>query len=794
MLGRSVALLCVIALLAGCSSPEDRVASYLDKAQQLFDEGEYVEARIEARNAAQIRPKNAQARLLLAKLAMEQKAYIEALNHLQIAGESDPDLLEARVMLGFIYYYGRAYEELAQQVDIANRLAPDDSEVLLMNARLLEANGDKAAALEKLDQSVRADPSNAQAIGFMASLAVDLESPDAGIAIIDERLGAVAADDAETLRALKALLLSDSGRKDEAEAEIRRLAEDFPDNERYPEALTRYYVAEGRVEDAERVLRGVISQDQADIGRQIDLIRFLAGQRNSESAEAALKDFIRNSPDAPELRLALGQLYDSDGRLDDAVVEYERTIAMAPGTNESFVAQNRIVSVLARRGESEEARALVDRILADRPDDEDALLARAAFNMASGRYQDVIADARVIVRKNPASEDGRIVMARAHQALGESLLAQDAYRAVLDDNPGSVPAATGLATLLVEGGKPGEALVVLEPVTQAGQTEVAALEVLAVALTALGDLEAAENAARRIVESDAGSGSGDYQFGRIAEQRGDLSEAISFYERALEKDPALLAALQALVSVSLSDDRAEEAIEASRRFIAENPDQSGARLLLGSAYLQAGRLPLAEQEFERLIADEPALPQAYVNLAAVYDDDSAQRYETLRRGLRANPEDLRLGIMVGLEYERHGRIDDAIAAYEEAMALNPDNALVPNNLAMLLLDHRSDQQSLRRALELARRFERSNEPTELDTLGWAYYRNGDYPAAVRLLERVVASVGEVAVLRYHLGMAYRAAGNLIQAEAELARAVDMADPSFAGLDEARAVLAELRAG
>ncbi len=792
MLARSVALLCVIALLAACSSPEDRVASYLDKARQLFDEGQYVEARIEARNAVQIRPKNAQARLLLAELALEQKAYVAALNHLKIAVETEPELLDARLSLGFLYYYGRALEELSEQVEIANRLAPQDPRVLLMNARLLEARGDKTAALDKLDKSLRADPSSAQAIGFMASLAAELQGEDAGIAVINGYLGAVAADEVETLRALKAVFLSNAGRDDEVEAEIRQLAADYPDNERYPEALTRYYVAEGRVEDAEQVLRDVIRRDQADVGRQIDLIQFLAGQRDSESAEAALKDFIRNSPDSPELRLTLGQLYDSEGRLDDAIVEYERTIAMAPGSNESFVAQNRIVSVLARRGKSDAARALVERILAERPDDEGALLARAAFNMASGHYQDVIADARVIVRKNPASEDGRIMMARVHQALGETLLAQDAYRSVLDDNPTSAPAATGLATLLVEGGKPGEALAVLEPVTQSEQTDVAALEVLAVALTALGDLEAAENAARRIVESDSGSGSGDYQFGRIAETRGDINEAISFYKRALQKDPALLAALQALVSVSLSGGRSNEAIEASQQFIADNPDQSGARLLLASAYLQAGRASAAEQEFKQLIADEPALPQAYVNLAAVYDDDSDQRYETLRRGLRANPEDLRLGILLGLEYERHGRVDDAIAAYEEAMALNPDNALVPNNLAMLLLDHRSDESNLGRAMELSRRFERSDEATELDTLGWAYYRNGDYPAAVRVLERVVASVGEVAVLRYHLGMAYRAAGNLVQAEAELARAVALADQPFTGIEEAKVALAELR--
>ncbi len=59
----------------------------------------------------------------------------------------------------------------------------------------------------------------------------------------------------------------------------------------------------------------------------------------------------------------------------------------------------------------------------------------------------------------------------------------------------------------------------------------------------------------------------------------------------------------------------------------------------------------------------------------------------------------------------------------------------------------------------------------LDTLGWAHYRAGQYTEAVSVLERVVAKAGQFAVFRYHLGMAYLAAGNTVGAQAGAGRAV-----------------------
>ena len=78
----------------------------------------------------------------------------------------------------------------------------------------------------------------------------------------------------------------------------------------------------------------------------------------------------------------------------------------------------------------------------------------------------------------------------------------------------------------------------------------------------------------------------------------------------------------------------------------------------------------------------------------------------------------------------------------------------------------------------------------MDTLGWAYYRNGDYPNAIIYLEKTVAAASDVPMLRYHLGMAYAAVKKNDKAKAELTKAVDSKN-TYPGLEEARAALKRL---
>jgi tetratricopeptide (TPR) repeat protein len=148
-----------------------------------------------------------------------------------------------------------------------------------------------------------------------------------------------------------------------------------------------------------------------------------------------------------------------------------------------------------------------------------------------------------------------------------------------------------------------------------------------------------------------------------------------------------------------------------------------------------------------------------------------------------------LGYAQILEQQKH--YDEAIATYEQFLEKTPDNVLATNNLAALLADHKQDEQSLKKAKELAEKLADSNQPALLDTVGWVDYRLGDYDGAVKVLSGVVEKAPDVPVFNYHLGMAYLKQGDKQAARTYLSKAVDK-KYTYMGVDEARKALAELK--
>jgi Tfp pilus assembly protein PilF len=100
--------------------------------------------------------------------------------------------------------------------------------------------------------------------------------------------------------------------------------------------------------------------------------------------------------------------------------------------------------------------------------------------------------------------------------------------------------------------------------------------------------------------------------------------------------------------------------------------------------------------------------------------------------------------------------------------------IVNNNLASLLSDHRTDAVSLERAYTLAATLRKSEVPQFKDTLGWVNYQNGDYAAAMPLLEDAAARLPNYALVRYHLGVTYQALGENEKAADQFKKARELA--------------------
>src|SRR5205085_6248873 len=76
----------------------------------------------------------------------------------------------------------------------------------------------------------------------------------------------------------------------------------------------------------------------------------------------------------------------------------------------------------------------------------------------------------------------------------------------------------------------------------------------------------------------------------------------------------------------------------------------------------------------------------------------------------------------------------AITQYESILKDQPNSLLAINNLVSLVLDTRSDNESLDRAFALSENLKNSTVPQFQDTYGWSQFKKGDATTAEATLE------------------------------------------------------------
>ncbi len=783
-----LALSALLALTAACSSPEDKVAGHLEKAEAFLEAGDYRKAAIEAKNAVQIQPKNAQGHFILAKIAWRDQKFDEAFARLQMAIEGDPSLIEARLRLGDLYFASGDVSAAGVQAEAARQLAPDRADVHLLSAKVLYLQGDQAGAATEIDAALAIDPAYVDAYTAKASLLAGQKDIAGALAAVDQGLKNTRGADADLLRDFRLAFLLEGGDEKAYEAAVLALIAEFPKEPKYRYRLVDFYASRGRLDDEERELRALVAADPENHWVTVRLATRLVRQGDTTGAEKLLKDAIANYPESAPLRLALGDFYRSTKRPVEAMASYREAAAKWPETSpEGQQARNRIVAQYAVDGDIVQARAEIEAILKSAPDNTEALLSRATFAFLDRKYDTAIADLRTVLRREP-SREAELLLARSYVGAGDLVVAKDTYRSLLDREPGNAAAAKELAVLLSGEGDSAAAEGILRAFTAVKPDDAEASAALVQSLLAQQDLAAAEAEAKRALERGAGSALAEQQMGRVLQAQGSNAEALARYRAVLEKDPKQRQALEGLTSILLEEGRAAEAIDILKAY---PEDDLEAGLMLGRAYLRQGDVKAARAVHEKAITLAPADPRAYLALAALEPTNSPAQLAALERGHKAIPGDATIALFLGSLYQRDGRGADAAAVYEAVLAANPGDQIIANNLASLLLDQGGDKASLARALSLAKPLGASGDPLLLDTLGWAYYRNDDFSNAVRTLEKAVAVDGNVAIVQYHLGKAYAAAGNPVGARQHLTLALEKGGDQSAFAADARQALEKL---
>lgn len=240
------------------------------------------------------------------------------------------------------------------------------------------------------------------------------------------------------------------------------------------------------------------------------------------------------------------------------------------------------------------------------------------------------------------------------------------------------------------------------------------------------------------------------------------------------------------------------------------PDFSAARLMLAEIDDAAGRPHAALDALERIPINDPLAPMVMLRRALLRDavGDTVQAIADLKQLAEAHPRQAEPVVALGDLLRQHHRYAEAIAAYTSALALLPKPATAAWNVLFsrgVAYDRAHNwpraEADLRAALKLAPAqpdllnylgysladrgqnlkparamiaqalTQRPNDAAILDSMGWVMLRQGEVADAAGTLLRAVEAAPEDATINGHLGDAYWAAGERLQATYQWRRAL-----------------------
>jgi tetratricopeptide (TPR) repeat protein len=182
------------------------------------------------------------------------------------------------------------------------------------------------------------------------------------------------------------------------------------------------------------------------------------------------------------------------------------------------------------------------------------------------------------------------------------------------------------------------------------------------------------------------------------------------------------------------------------------PEDFVVNLILGLSLAQSGNNEEARMYLKKSVDLNPnditALSAYGFTLNQLKEDEEA--LSVLNRALEIKPDELNILGTLGLIYNAKEMWEECDSVYERALKIDPENPVINNNYAYSLSERGI---RLDAALEMVKiSIEKEPENSSyLDTIGWVYYKLGDYEKAKYYLEKAIEYGGDRPVILDHLG-------------------------------------------
>ncbi len=782
--------LCLILVVAGCSSPEERAEKYYQKGMALLEK-DPDKAKLEFQNALQIKKSMPKALYALGLIAEGKGDFKSTFGLMKEVLEREPNNINALVKTGQILLAAGKIDIALERSNKALGIDKNNISALNLRAAIQLRLNDPKGAIEYANAALSKDPNNQDAYILLATERLSAKDNAKALEYLDK---ALAKNDKNlAVQLIRIKVLEDMAQLKEADLAFQKLIKLFPDKDIARKSYAQFLLRSNRQDDAEKQVRA-IAATSPDVRAKLDVVRFVIATKGADAGRKELEGLVKKEPENYELAFALVTLYQQQKLPDLEDKLLDQIHKKAGNTADGYKAQSLIAYKLIQNGKKDEASKMLNTIIDSDKSNGPALTLRAGLAMEAKNYDAAIIDLRTVTRDSPTAYNALVMLASAHENSGSPELAEEQYIKAFQTSKFSPNYGIPYAQFLMRRKQPERAEKVFEDMLDANPNNASIMRSLAQAKIARGDYVGAQALADRAKKTNEKNPLADQIEGAISSGKNDMEGALSAFKRAHNAAPNDTQPIVAIVRTYMSTGKSKEAISFIDTVLKDNPNNMEAQLIKGQIYLASGNTQSAQQLFSALIRANPKNAVGYQQLAVAQQranqNDAADK--TVKDGLLAIPKDFSLMLTQASLYEASNRIDEAIKVYEDMVKERADVEIVNNNLASLLLDSRTDQASLERAYDLIKTSKDSQTPQFLDTFGWASYKVGKLDDAENALKQAIDKLPDTAVFHYHLAKVYIAKSEQVLAKQSLQKAVKLAEnQQFSQKDDAIALLKTL---